>query len=134
MGNPQAVLFAKHRRRYQVGETGAGLVRGRAPGSKGAIYLAESIEASLWAARPDAGLDPGAAQEPGLLRLALSAAKSMAQFVGSGFKTTSPQTLHQRLEACTACEPHTGLRCRPCGYFADARARLAHKECPIRKW
>ena len=66
--------------------------------------------------------------------MALSAAKSMAKFVGSGFKTAPPQTLQQRLQACAACDHHTGLRCRLCGCFTNVKAWLPHEQCPIGKW
>jgi hypothetical protein len=80
---------------------------------------------------PPAG---AAADGPGLLRMALSAARSMGRFVGSGFKTTPPWALQQRLQVCANCAHHTGVSCRLCGCFTKAKARLAHEECPIGKW
>ena len=50
-----------------------------------------------------------------MLRMAMSATKAMANFVGSGFKTTSVETQKQRLQVCAVCEHHTGLRCKICG-------------------
>jgi hypothetical protein len=66
--------------------------------------------------------------------MALSAAKSMGRFAGSGFKTVPQQTLQRRLQTCATCEHHTGVRCRLCGCFTSAKAPLAHEECPIGKW
>jgi hypothetical protein len=58
----------------------------------------------------------------------------MAQFLGSGFKTASPETSAARLAACASCGHHTGLRCRICGCFTAAKARLDHERCPAGKW
>ncbi|WZP01265.1 tetratricopeptide repeat protein (plasmid) [Isosphaeraceae bacterium EP7] len=70
----------------------------------------------------------------GTLRLAISAAKSMAAFVGSGFKVAPQEVYHARLAACAGCEHHTGLRCRVCGCITAAKARLGHERCPAGRW
>jgi tetratricopeptide (TPR) repeat protein len=132
LGNPQASVFAEHLRKFQAGETGAALAAAPSPATAGsAAYLGGVVEAGLWAA-PASSAAP--ATGPGLLRMALSAAKSMAKFVGSGFKTAPPLTVQLRLQTCAACEHHTGMRCRLCGCFTNAKARLAHEHCPIGKW
>jgi hypothetical protein len=66
--------------------------------------------------------------------MAQTAAKAMAQFVGSGFKTAAPETAAARLAVCASCPHHTGLRCRICGCFTAAKARLDHERCPAGKW
>jgi hypothetical protein len=66
--------------------------------------------------------------------MALSAAKAMAQFVGTGLKSVTPETHRERLQTCAACEHHTGLRCRACGCFTNAKAWLPHEDCPLGKW
>jgi tetratricopeptide (TPR) repeat protein len=135
-GNPQAAWFAEHLRKYQAGETSAR----QAPADETETaelpqaLLGANMMAGLWANRETAATDQAMTQGPGLLRMAVSATKSMAKFIGSGFKTASPQTLQQRLQTCAACEHHTGLRCRLCGCFTTAKARLAHEECPLGKW
>jgi hypothetical protein len=132
MRNPQAKVFAEHLRKYRQGESAAGLGGGQelvSPGSPEA-FLGGSIVADLWSA-PGAGQS---AQGPGLLRMALTAARSMAKFIGSGFKMAPPDTFRRRVQTCAACEHHTGLRCRLCGCFTNAKARLDHEECPIGKW
>jgi tetratricopeptide (TPR) repeat protein len=131
MGNPQAAVFAEHLKKYSAGETGAAL--GGEPAGP-AVALGGSVEADLLARPTTPSGGPETAQGPGLLRMALSAAKAMAKFVGSGFKTVSAQTLQQRLQTCAACEHHTGVRCGLCGCFTSAKARLPHEECPIGKW
>jgi tetratricopeptide (TPR) repeat protein len=131
MGNPQAAVFAEHLQKYQAGETGTAL--GGAPAEPSAL-LGGSVEADLLAGPIASPGRPSVAQGPDLLRMALSAAKAMAKFVGSGFKTVPAQTLRQRLETCAACEHHTGVRCRLCGCFTSAKARLPHEECPLGKW
>ncbi len=70
----------------------------------------------------------------GLLKMAVSAATAAAGFVASGMKTVPARTLHQRLRTCLACPQHTGLRCRPCGCFTNAKARLPREACPLGKW
>jgi hypothetical protein len=69
-----------------------------------------------------------------LLRMALSASGAMAKFLGSGLKTASSETVHQRLQMCSSCEQHTGLRCRVCGCFTKVKTRLLHEQCPMDKW
>jgi tetratricopeptide (TPR) repeat protein len=134
MRNPQAALFAEHLRKYRAGETGAALAAPpAAPAGSPEAYLGGSVVADLWAA-PGPGQAAAPAEGPGLLRMALSAAKSMARFVGSGFKTAAPDTVRRRLETCASCEHFTGLRCRLCGCFTGAKARLDHEECPVGKW
>ena len=66
--------------------------------------------------------------------MALSATKAMAQFAGSGFKTTPPEVQRQRLQTCATCEHHTGMRCKICGCFTAAKSRLLQESCPIGKW
>jgi hypothetical protein len=66
--------------------------------------------------------------------MALSAAKSMAKYVGSGMKTVPAEVHGERLRVCRACEHHTGLRCRVCGCFTEVKARMLHEECPLGKW
>ena len=68
------------------------------------------------------------------LRMAPTAAKAMATFVGSGFKTASPVSYRARLAVCAACEHHTGVRCRLCGCITTAKARMLHERCPMGRW
>jgi tetratricopeptide (TPR) repeat protein len=133
MRNPQAAWFAQHLQKFSRGETGEGLADPTGAAGSPQAFLGGSIVAGMWA--PAAGSQIGQpTQGPGLLRMAVSAAKSMAKFVGSGFKVVGSQALQQRLRTCAACEHHTGVRCRLCGCFTSAKARLAHEECPIGKW
>jgi tetratricopeptide (TPR) repeat protein len=131
--NPQAAWYAEHLRKYRAGESEGGLAAGNETGPAGAAdaLLGGTIAAGMWSAPQTS---PQAAQGPGLLRMAVSAARSMAKFLGSGFKTVPPQTLQLRLRTCAACEHHTGLRCRLCGCFTNVKARMDHEECPIGKW
>jgi hypothetical protein len=124
MGNPQAAIFAGHLQRYRAGGSGA----------PPALPPGDSVKADRIATQPGSPPAGAAADGPGRLRMALSAARSMGRFVGSGFKTTPPWALQQRLQACATCPQHTGVRCRLCGCFTKAKARLAHEGCPIGKW
>jgi tetratricopeptide (TPR) repeat protein len=129
--NPQAAWYADHLRRFRAGERAAGLGGNEGAGTDAASGLWNgSLTAGLWQA---SATEP-AAGSPGLLRMAVSAARSMAKFLGSGLKTTPAPMLQRRLRTCAACPHHTGLRCRLCGCFTAAKARMAHEECPIGKW
>lgn len=108
LGRPQARTLAEHLDRVRDGEAAA----------FAGILVAPSSP------------PPG----PGLLRMAFTAAQAMARFVGSGFQTTDPALRARRLQTCASCEHHTGLRCRACGCFTDAKARLPHEDCPLGKW
>jgi hypothetical protein len=69
-----------------------------------------------------------------LLRMAVSATKAMATFLGTGMKTAPVELQQKRLNTCATCEHHTGLRCRICGCFTNVKARMLHEDCPIGKW
>jgi tetratricopeptide (TPR) repeat protein len=127
---PQADLFARYLQRYLKGDPLGGIggsVPGVAPGSS----FGGSIVSSVMPGQPESGQ---VASGPGLLRMAVSAVRSMTRFVGSGFKTASPETVQKRLRTCAPCEHHTGVRCKICGCFTNVKARLLQEECPIGKW
>lgn len=136
---PQAEWFAEHLRRYRRGDSGVipGMAGGSGPRSLmgGTFDFGGSIVVSGMA---DPSHDPSpqapSAGGPSLLSMAFSAAQSMAKFLGSGFKIAPSETLQNRLRICRTCEHHTGLRCRVCGCFTDAKARLLHEDCPLGKW
>jgi tetratricopeptide (TPR) repeat protein len=127
-GYPEAAWYAAHLRKYRAGGSLGGLGRAASPRSSTFSTATAAAPVSMAVAAP------GARTGPGLLRMALNAAKSMAQFLGSRLKTTPPATLQLRLRTCLACEHHTGLRCRLCGCFTNAKARMAHEDCPVGKW
>jgi tetratricopeptide (TPR) repeat protein len=136
MGHPHTDWFADHLRRFQSGEANVPAGDSLPPTALGSGgFQGGEIIASGWAgtAAPftaTRSLETG----PGLLRMAISAAKSMTKFVGSGFQTVPETTFQQRLRTCGACEHHTGLRCRVCGCFTAVKTRLPHEACPIGKW
>jgi hypothetical protein len=66
--------------------------------------------------------------------MALSAARSMGRFAGSGFQAVPAEARRRRLRVCAGCEHHTGVRCRLCGCFTGVKASLAHEDCPLGKW
>jgi hypothetical protein len=130
LGRPQAGWYAHHLAGFRSGRVEA---TPSGPGPMGdlpASYLGASIDASPLEARPG----PRPPKGPGPLRMALSAAGSMAKFLGSGFATAAPEVHRRRIEACASCEHHTGLRCRVCGCFTAAKARLQHERCPVGRW
>ncbi|HZW34403.1 MAG TPA: tetratricopeptide repeat protein [Isosphaeraceae bacterium] len=141
-GKPQAGWYGAYLQKYRMGlfDTGPepqsqGVTTG--PNAATQAYLGGSLVASVVAGQAQAGRGaaPGkAATGPGLLRMALSATKAMAQFAGSGFQMSPPEVQQKRLQTCAACEHHTGLRCKICGCFTGAKSRILHESCPIGKW
>ncbi len=109
LGQPQAGWFAEQLRKYRAGEAGS------------------PPPAPLGRQSPPVS-------GPGLLRMAVSAGRAMARFVGSGCQRVSPEFHQQRLQVCANCTHHTGLRCRLCGCFTNVKAWMRHEDCPIGKW
>jgi tetratricopeptide (TPR) repeat protein len=136
LGKPQASWYGAYLQKYRMGlydTWPAPEAAGVAAGPQ--AFLGGSLVAGVMAGPPKgASTTPRSTNGPGLLRMALSATKSMAQFAGSGFKTTSPEVQRQRIQTCASCEHHTGLRCKICGCFTAAKSRLLHESCPIGKW
>jgi tetratricopeptide (TPR) repeat protein len=134
MKMPKAIWFKDHLQKYRTGDPGvpAG-TSGAAPALLSESFLTVSMASGIMPA-PAGPVPEQARGGPGWLRMAFSATKSMATFFGSGFKTVSAETRQQRLRTCTACEHHTGLRCKICGCFTNLKSRMLHEECPIGKW
>ena len=138
MGRPQAGWYESHLQRYRAGRLeqlagAAGGVNG-ADGSSG-DDSGGSIVATVTASQFNQGTAAARKTDgPGLLRMAISATKAMAKFVGSGSKTTPNEIQRQRLATCAGCEHHTGLRCKICGCFTNSKSRMLHEDCPIGKW
>ena len=116
LGRPEAAWYEDHLRRYH---------------DESAQSVSSMPFAGMERARSSTPGPPGG---PGLLRMAFTATKAMASFVGSGFETTPEELRRARLTACRDCEHHTGLRCRVCGCFTEAKSRMAHERCPLGKW
>ena len=128
LGRPQARWYAHHLALFRSGEAGmsppgSGATRGDPRGDGPGMIVATHPTRATPA-------PPG----PGALRMAVTAIGSMAKFLGSGFQASPAETYRDRLEACAACEHHTGLRCRLCGCFTAAKARLLHERCPTSRW
>jgi tetratricopeptide (TPR) repeat protein len=121
LGKPEAATMAEELEQFRRRAP-----RPEAPASP--AVASGSIVVAGWGNLPT----PGA--EPGFLRMAMSAAKSAAKFVGAGMKTVSPEVHRARLRACATCEHHTGLRCKLCGCFTNAKAWLPDEGCPVQKW
>lgn len=122
LGNPEARVYREHLQKYQQDEYAAGLPDASSIVlSKGAVTAATNNQTTSRVG-------------PGYLRMAISAAKALTRFVGSGMKTVSAETLEKRLQQCAACKHHTGLRCRICGCFTNLKARLPHEQCPAGQW
>jgi len=138
MGKPQAAWYGAQLQKYRMGAIED--MPGRAAQVVGAPlsphdYLGGAISAHAMAgstnveqakAKPVSG--------PGLLAMAMSATKAMANFVGSGFKAVTPEIQRKRLETCAGCEHHTGMRCKICGCFTAVKSGMLHEDCPIGKW
>jgi len=113
LANPEARVLATHLQAYLAGPSGA------LHGDDGGVGRV---------------MAPAGESGPRLLRMGLSAAKSLATFLKSGCETVSPAVQRRRLEVCAACEHHTGLRCKVCGCFTELKSRPAYEQCPIGRW
>jgi len=138
MGKPQAGWYGAHLQKYRMGlseELPGATIAGKKSTASPLDYLGGSIVASVMANQPGDGPQAATKTEgPGLLRMAVSATKAMANFIGSGMKTTPEDMQRKRLETCASCEHHTGLRCKVCGCFTNVKSRMLHEDCPIGKW
>jgi tetratricopeptide (TPR) repeat protein len=137
LGKPQASWYGAYLQKYRMGlfdTWPAPAAAGVAAGPE--AYLGGSLVASVVAGQVpgQSQANPKGTNGPGLLRMALSATRSMAQFAGSGFKTAPPDVQQRRLQTCAGCEHHTGLRCRICGCFTTAKSKILQESCPIGKW
>jgi tetratricopeptide (TPR) repeat protein len=113
LGRPQARVYAEHLLQYRRGQTDT-----------------VSPEGASQIGSPAAPNQTG----PSYLRMAISAAQALGQFVGSGLKTVPAETTRARLQRCGACSHYTGMRCRVCGCFVHLKARLPHEDCPLGLW
>jgi tetratricopeptide (TPR) repeat protein len=138
MGKPQAGWYGAHLQKYRMGlseELPGGTGAGKRPGASPLDYLGGSIVASVMADPSGEGPQTATkAEGPGLLRMAMSATTAMANFIGTGMKTTPPDVQQKRMQTCASCEHHTGLRCKICGCFTNVKSRMLHEDCPIGKW
>jgi tetratricopeptide (TPR) repeat protein len=126
-GTPHIDMLREHLRRYRLGDV-AGIP---ATGGLGSISL-QGETPGVWVQQGGGtGAPPSG---PGWLQMAFSALKSMAKALGSGMATVPEATQRKRLETCSNCEHHTGVRCRLCGCFTAIKTWLPHEDCPIGKW
>jgi tetratricopeptide (TPR) repeat protein len=116
LGQPQTRVYAEHLQQYRDAE---------ADGSSLGKLSGQNL--------PGSPLPPKHAG-PSYLRMAVSAASALVQFVGSGLKTVPAETLEERMRRCGDCSHYTGMRCRVCGCFASLKARLPHEDCPLGQW
>lgn len=130
MGNPEGTWYADHLRRYRQGAAEPGPASPRPVAWRGKPAT-RAVGARPVAAPPVRATTPDA---PGLLRMAASATKAMARFIGSGLRSLPAEAYRGRLDVCRACAHHTGQRCRLCGCFTYLKARLIHEPCPLNKW
>ena len=134
LGNPHTGWLANHVEKYRQGGMAASFPQTPpsvlGPGAEVANYGGSIVVST----GPSPAAADQAATGPGLLRMAISAVKSMAKFLGSGFKTAGAATYRRRLDTCATCEHHTGVRCKVCGCFTSVKAWMAHEKCPLGKW
>lgn len=129
LGSPHVGMLVHHLQRYRAGE-GAARIGGTAPGAP-ATFGWSAVVSGASSPPPT---EQHALSGPGLLRMAYSAVKSAARFLGSGARTVSRETHQRRLNVCAECPHHTGLRCKVCGCFTTVKAWLPHERCPLNKW
>jgi tetratricopeptide (TPR) repeat protein len=137
LGKPQAGWFGAQLQKYRMGlDEESGPAMKPDPGDVSPeAYLGGSIVASVMSQpAPQAAGTARRKGGPGMLRMALSATKAMANFVGAGFQTAPPEMQQKRLQTCAACEHFTGMRCKICGCFIQVKSRMLSEDCPIGKW
>jgi tetratricopeptide (TPR) repeat protein len=137
LGRPQTAVLGSYLQKYRMGLEDNPLTGGpekRAQGLSPDAFLGGSIVTSMMATQSQTGNPTSQPSPPGLLKQALSATRAMANYVGSGFKSTPADLQRRRVETCAACEHHTGMRCRICGCFTEVKSRMLHEACPINKW
>jgi tetratricopeptide (TPR) repeat protein len=135
LGHPHAGILTDHLRRYRTGDERARLAQTLVFHTAHGSFSSHSLP-GLTSTQITSDDSPEAvgANGPGLLRMAFSAAKSVARFLASGLRTTTALVQKQRLETCASCPHHTGTRCRLCGCFTRAKVIMPHEKCPIGKW
>jgi Family of unknown function (DUF6171) len=70
-----------------------------------------------------------------LLQAGKNFISSAVQFAASGFKVLPDEDVKKRLDVCESCDQLTpDRRCSICRCFVDAKAKLPHESCPLRKW
>lgn len=124
-GKPEAAWYEAQLQRFRSDPSSLG-----APTALGGPIHA-GVAATATAASQASGQPKGG---PGLLKMALTATKAMANFISSGMKPASADVQKARLAVCRTCEHHTGLRCRICGCFTSVKVKMTHEQCPIGKW
>ena len=131
-GNPKAAWFADNLSKFRLDPAANGLAAAEV--LTGGLSGSESIVLGAEASGLQDSSPVSATRGAGLLRMALTATNAMAMFVGSGFKKVSKDVHQTRIGICTTCDHYTGIRCRACGCFANAKAWLPHENCPLKKW
>ena len=106
LGNPKAGWYAHHLANYRSGGRWAASRRDRGSRASGRPVHRRRRAGG---APPTGGRVSGSRNRPRLIRMALTAAKAMAAFVGTGFKTATPERYRSRLTACAACAHLTGF-------------------------
>jgi tetratricopeptide (TPR) repeat protein len=137
IGHPQADAFAEHLRKYRLDETATTTLSTPAAQSEEAAEAFTGTTLDIGAGTAQVATAP--AQEtlirgPGLLRMALSVTRSLAEFVGSGLQTVPATMQEQRLQTCATCPYHTGQRRRLCGCFTHLKSKMPHDRCPLDRW
>jgi hypothetical protein len=129
------MVYVEHLQRYRLGEPAAGLPGPGEAGPSGSSNWSPGVALVTTVTTAPLVVESVAPHaNPGLLRTALSAAKALSEFVGSGLQPVSAEVRQKRLRVCAACPHFTGLRCRVCGCFTSTEARLPHEDCPLGQW
>ncbi|MCA9248966.1 MAG: tetratricopeptide repeat protein [Planctomycetales bacterium] len=131
LGSPQAQPFAEQLEAFRRGDVA--LTHGETDDASGPSGYAGLLGGPIVSSFVTTAETPSAAR-PSPLRMAYTAARSMAKFVASGFKTVSHTAHDKRLAVCNECRHHTGVRCRLCGCFTAQKAWMPHEHCPASKW
>jgi hypothetical protein len=84
--------------------------------------------------KPCTGCKKPKVGRPSRMRQAMTAAAAIAQFVGDGMKTTTPEEQSDRKMICSECPLNNNGRCDGCGCFVDLKIPMRLQDCPAKKW
>lgn len=134
LGHPQSDWLAGQLGRFRAGREGDALGQANGQSAPASPNSNGAIVASMWTEPSSVPNSDAGINGPGLLRMAITATKSLARFLESGLKTAPLDVQRKRLALCAECPQHTGMRCRICGCFTKVKTWLPHERCPIGRW
>ena len=132
LGKPEARIYAEHLQKYRRGETGgSGWPRQKCPGRGVRLGSGQAMGDERDDGFSDAPSGPGGrSKQSGAAAMAITAAKALTDFLGSGLQTVAAEVRQKRLQACGRCPHHTGLRAGSAAASLRSRAACRTRTAP----